>query len=68
MNAPLNDPYFVRSRICNNSLANNQQMFRVKLNQTFFYENLCSLNDTNLVKLVQFVSSSIDIDMVKSKV
>jgi hypothetical protein len=64
----LDDPDFVRGHICNTSLSDNQQMFRTNYDIVDFYNNLCSLNDTNLLILVKFVSSSLDLDKVRSQV
>jgi hypothetical protein len=64
----LDDPGFVRGHICNTSLRDNQQIFRANYDAVDFYNNLCSLNDTNLLILVKFVSSSLDLDKVRSLV
>ena len=43
-------------------------MFRVNSNKDNFLKNLCDLNDTSLLAMVQLVSSSIDFNLVRLKV
>jgi hypothetical protein len=64
----LNDPTWIRSHLCDETINDRNQLFRVNTDKAEFYTGICGLNDSSLVNLVTYVSSNIDFNMVRTNV
>lgn len=59
---------WIRSHLCDENLNDRDQLFRINTNKSDFYTDLCKLNDTSLINLVNLTSANIDFTQVKLQV